>query len=76
MNIQIERFGGNINPDDNSITLSVIVSLFADVQGQTLSKTQEITIPPEQEEIYNLVYQLQPLVYGFCCNNLNITPQV
>lgn len=66
MNIRTERFGGNINPEDNSIRLSVVLNLSVDVLGKTLSKTEEIVIPVEKTEIYSLVYQLQPLVYQYC----------
>lgn len=72
--IKIERFGGNINPD-NSINLSVVVELSAEIEGKILSKTEEIQIPPEEDaaEIYSLVYQLQPLVYEYC-QSVILTP--
>lgn len=74
LNIQIERFGGNINPSDNSINLIVAVNLSAEVEGQKLSKFIELPIPPDQTEIYDLLYLLQPLVYQYCQAELSKPP--
>lgn len=67
VNLKIHRFGGSINPDNNAIQLFVSGELSLEVEGHILSKIIEVAIPPESESaIYDLCYQLQPLVYEFC----------
>lgn len=66
MNLKIERFGGSINPDNNAIQLLVSGELSLEVEGHKLTKSVEVFVPATESQIYDLCYQLQPLVYQFC----------
>ena len=66
INLKIHRFGGSINPENNAIQLLVSGQLSVEIEGQTLTKNVEVFIPATESAIYDLCYQLQPLVYEFC----------
>lgn len=66
MNLKIERSGGSINPDNNAIQLLVSGELSLEIEGHKLTKNIEVFISATESAIYDLCYQLQPLVYQFC----------
>lgn len=66
MILKINRFGGSINPDNNAIQLLVSGELSVEIEGHTLTKNVEAFVPATETAIYDLCYQLQPLVYEFC----------
>ena len=62
----MNRFGGSINPDNNAIQLLVSGELSLEIEGHLLTKNVEVLVPATKAAIYDLCYQLQPLVYQFC----------
>lgn len=66
MILKIQRFGGLVNPANNLIELFISGELSIEVEGHTLTKNVEAFVPETEAAIYDLCYQLQPLVYEFC----------